>query len=131
MQFVATALSGWLAAFLLAAGIGVPYFVRANPMAEPGYVKRMRPHFWIGFAVPAIVLGHAWLPMSAGHMRGYDLAGLWLATAAFFVMLAQASLGVILRNASPVGRRTIKRLHFWTMAVIALLVPAHILLNRA
>jgi uncharacterized membrane protein len=129
MLFVKTALLGWAATLLLAAGACIPYLARASAQALLA-PARMRPHFWIGFLIPMMAFAHAWLPMSTGHMRGYNMAGLLIATAALFAMICQVALGVALRETHGPERNAAKRLHFFTMTAIALLVVCHVVLNR-
>jgi hypothetical protein len=130
MIFLWTAISGWLATLLFGAGASIPYFVRAaRPVTGP-YLARLRPHYWLGFLIPAAAFLHAWLPMSAGRIRGFDQTDLLIATAALLAMLWQLALGIALRDAKGADRRKSRRLHFWTAALIAGLVAAHIVLNR-
>jgi hypothetical protein len=120
--FAWTASTGWLAALLLAAGIGVPYLA--------GRGARLWPHYWLGFIVFGAALVHAWIPMSAGRIAGYDQSGLWLATAALGLMLWQLGLGLTLRATRGPERTSLRRTHFWTMLGIVVLVIAHVLRNR-
>jgi hypothetical protein len=124
MLFLATAFSGWAAALLLAVGIGVPYYVRRVPGAS------LKPHYGSGLLLPAAALAHAWLPMASMPIRRFDLTGLWLATAALVLMVAQAALGLALRPAAGATRGRLRRVHFVSMALIALLVASHIARNR-
>jgi hypothetical protein len=124
MLFLATAFSGWATALLLGVGIGVPYFVRTTPGAG------LKPHYGIGLLLPAAALAHAWLPMTSIPIRRFDLTGLWLATAALILMAAQAALGLALRQAAGATRGRLRRVHFVSMALIALLVALHIARNR-
>jgi hypothetical protein len=120
--FLWTALLGWAAALLFAFAVAIPYFVRATPL------RRLWPHYMIGLFVPALALAHAWLPMSV-RLHGYDQLGLLLATAAFFALIQQAAQGLALRLTRGPSRTTARRAHFWTMAAIAALAGAHIVLN--
>lgn len=124
MLFLATAFSGWAAALLFGVGVGVPYYVRTAPGAS------LTPHYGIGLLLPAAVLTHAWLPMASIPIRRFDLTGLWLATAALILMVAQAALGLALRQAAGAARGRLRRVHFVSMALIALLVALHIARNR-
>ncbi len=124
MLFLATAFSGWATALLLGIGIGVPYFVRTAPGAS------LKPHYGIGLLLPAAALAHAWLPMASIPIRRFDRAGLWLATTALTLMVAQAALGLALRRAAGATRGRLRRVHFVSMALIALLVALHIARNR-
>jgi hypothetical protein len=120
--FAWTASTGWLAVLLLVAGVGVPYLA--------GRGARLWPHYWLGFVVFGTAFLHAWIPMSAGRVAGYDQTGLWLATAALGLMLWQLGLGVTLRASGGQDRVRIRRTHFWTLLGIVALVTAHILRNR-
>jgi hypothetical protein len=120
--FAWTASTGWLAVFLLAAAIGIPFLA--------GRGGGLRPHYWLGFVVFGAALSHAWIPMSAGRVAGYDQAGLWLATAALGLMLWQVGLGITLRGARGPDRARVRRMHFLSMLGIVALVIAHILRNR-
>jgi len=71
------------------------------------------------------------MPMSVGRVSRFDSAGLYLATAALFIMLFQVGLGMSLRGSTGKARRQGRRVHFWTMTLIVGLVAAHIFLNRA
>jgi thiosulfate reductase cytochrome b subunit len=68
--------------------------------------------------------------MRGGNMRGMNLSGVWIATIALVVILWQISVGLLLRETAQANRRTLRRLHFWTMALVAGLIVIHIALNR-
>jgi len=126
-----TALSGWLAALLLGANAYSPYFIRATQGTVHARVALFRGHYALGLLIPAAAFVHAWLPMSVGRVSRFDSAGLYLATAALFIMLFQVGLGMSLRGSTGKARRQGRRVHFWTMTLIVGLVAAHIFLNRA
>jgi thiosulfate reductase cytochrome b subunit len=63
-------------------------------------------------------------------MRGVNGAGVWMATLAVGLLFWQAAVGLMLRNPKQSGRRALRRTHFWTMASVAGLVVAHVVLNR-
>lgn len=130
MMFLWTALSGWMATLLLGAGVLLPYAIRSARHIAIPYLVRLRPHYWLGFTIPIAGFVHAWLPMSAGHIGGFNRTGLLLATAALVAMLWQIGLGVSLRNADAPTRRKVQPLHFWTMILTVGLVATHIVLNR-
>lgn len=125
MTFVFTALSGWLATLLLGVVIGFPYLARVLR------ARSLKPHYWLGFLVPMIAFVHARLPMPSGRPSGSGLIGMLLATTALLLMVWQAGLGVSLRAAKGIERRSTRRIHFWTMLVTVCLVVGHIALNRA
>jgi hypothetical protein len=120
--FAWTASTGWLAVLLLAAGFSVPYLA--------GRRTRLWPHYWLGFLVAAAAFWHAWIPMSAGRIAGYDWTGLWVATGALALLIWQGALGLTLRASRGADRKTLRRTHFWTMFAIVVLVLAHVALNR-
>jgi hypothetical protein len=120
--FVWTASTGWFAALLLVVGIGFPYLA--------GRGTKLWPHYWLGFLVFGVALAHAWIPMSAGRVSGYDQAGLWLATAALLLMMWQVGLGLTLRASRGADRISLRRTHFASMLGIAVLIAAHVLRNR-
>ncbi|WP_353072141.1 DUF4405 domain-containing protein [Tunturiibacter gelidoferens] len=73
---------------------------------------------------------HAWFTMRSGNTRGINTAGIWIATAALLIMLWQIAVGLMLRNPTQSNRRTLRRMHFWTMTLVAGLIVVHIALNR-
>ena len=82
-------LSGWIALALvpltaIAAWV-LRRFVRGN------FVRRMRPHFVMGYATLAFALVHMWTSM--GSMRGANPTGIWLATLALFALGFQTLVG--------------------------------------
>ena len=127
--FLLTAGSGWIAALLLGANVSAAYFIRSTQGGPAAYFSRFRVHYALGLLIPAVTIFHAWLPMSAGRMRGFGSTGLLLATAALFIMFWQVALGISLRDAQGAVRSHLRRLHFATMALIVSLVAMHILLN--
>ena len=131
MMFLWTATTGWAATLLFGAGASIPYALKAVQPVPGPYLVRLRPHYWLGFVIPAVAFLHAWLPMSVGPIGGLGGLGLVLATGAFFAMIWQVGLGVVLRDVHGIYRRKSRSLHFWTMVLIAGLVCAHIVLNRA
>jgi len=63
-------------------------------------------------------------------MRGMNMSGVWIATLGLFVILWQIGVGLLLRDPAQTKRRSLRRLHFWTMALVAGLIVIHIALNR-
>lgn len=129
MLFLWTASLGWLAVLLLAATVGIPYIARITAPVPNPQRQGMALHFWIGPIVLIMAFVHAWLPMAAGVAR-QGLAGIWLATFALLMMVWQVALGLRLRSAGPTQQRSRRKLHFWTMGAIVVLVLAHIVINR-
>lgn len=138
LAFFFTSASGWIATLLVAAEVLLPYLLRrsrlsswlgmAEGFAQP-YLVRMRPHYWAGYGLLALVLAHAWIPMQAGYARQANAMGLWIATAALVALLLQAVLGITLQDARLTVRAAVRRWHYWLMVAIAGGVAAHIWLN--
>jgi hypothetical protein len=120
-----SATSGWVLLALLAVTIALPYLLRRRPGA---FLRRMRPHFWAGFAVPVLTLAHLAPSMASPWIRTVNVAGLDLASLALLLVLAQVALGARLRRART-GRRSLRRAHLATMLGIAVLVAGHVALN--
>ena len=129
-DYLRTALSGWTAFLLFAAGLALPYLFRRTRAGGRPFLKRLWPHYRIGYALPVVAFVHAWLPMQTGNVRGMNMTGIWLATAALLLILWQITLGLLLRNPLQSSRRSLRTIHFWTMALLAGLILAHIALNR-
>jgi hypothetical protein len=131
-----TSLSGWIQIPLFGALVPLPYLLRGKALRTAGvrarpFLERMRPHYWIGFAIAGLTLLHAVVPMSSGLMRGVNPTGLDLATGALFLVLVQVFLGISLRNPKLPDRRMVRRWHFWVMATMSGAGLAHIWLNSA
>jgi len=129
-NYLQTALSGWAGVFLFGAGLALPYLLRRVPGAQTPYLQRMWPHYWLGYLVFTISFFHSWFAMSSGNMHGINIPGVWIATLALLVLLWQIAVGLLLRDPTQSNRRTLRRVHFWTMSLAATLIVAHIALNR-
>lgn len=129
-DYLQTALSGWAGVLLFGSGLAMPYLLRRSPGSKLPYLQRMWPHYWLGYLAFFISFTHAWSAMRSGNMRGMNLSGVWIATLALLVILWQIGVGLLLRNPTQSRRRDLRRLHFWTMALVAGLIVIHIVLNR-
>ena len=129
-NYLQTALSGWAGVLLFGTVLALPYLLRRMPGAKTSYLRRMWPHYWLGYVSFLVSFVHAWFAMRSGNMRGIDATGVWVATAALVVILWQIVVGLMLRDPVQSNRRALRRLHFWTMASSAGLIVAHIVLNR-
>ena len=129
-DYLQTALSGWGAVTLFGSGLAMPYLLRRTRGAKTPYLRRMWPHFWLGYLAFFVSFVHAWFTMRGGNMRGINTAGVWIATIALLIMLWQIAVGLMLRNPNQSNRRTLRRTHFWTMTLVAGLIVVHIALNR-
>lgn len=98
----------------------------AQEQAAP-YLRRLWPHFWLGYVILALSIVHAGTVM--GAMRRANSAGLLAATGAFFLLLFEIVLGLSLQDEGLSGRRPLRRLHFWTMAAFVATLGLHLCLN--
>lgn len=124
------AMSGWGAVALFGSGLAMPYLLRRRRGAKTPYLRRMWPHFWLGYLAFLVSFAHAWFTMRGGNMRGINTAGVWIATVALLFMLWQVAVGLMLRDPVQSNRRALRRIHFWTMAMVAGLIVVHVALNR-
>jgi len=130
-----------LATILCVLAIALPYVLRngvprngplnrklglAQEHASP-YLSRLWPHFWVGYAILALSTLHAGTVMNA--MRSANSSGILAATAAFFLLLLEVTLGLILKDPSLAARRALRRLHFWTMAAFMAMLVMHLWIN--
>jgi hypothetical protein len=129
-DYLQTAFSGWAGVMLFGSGLAMPYLLRKSPTAKRPYLQRMWPHYWLGYLAFFASFAHAWLTMRTGNMRGINSAGIWIATVALLAILWQIAVGLMLTNPTQSSRRALRRLHFWTMALVAGLIVLHIALNR-
>jgi hypothetical protein len=136
MGVLFTAVSGWVLVVLLATTIGLAYWLRRAPPVSSDservpLLDRLRPHFWLGFGIAPITFAHLWPAMSEGWVRRVDQPGLYLAAGAFVLTIGQVVLGLRLRDVRSRSRRAVRRVHFWTMALIAALTIGHVAINSA
>jgi hypothetical protein len=129
-DYLQTALSGWSGVALFGSGLAMPYLLRRTRGAKTPYLRRMWPHFWLGYMAFLVSFVHAWFTMRSGKMRGINAAGVWIATGALLIMLWQIAVGLMLRNPTQSNRRALRRTHFWTMTLVAGLIVVHVALNR-
>ena len=136
--FFYTSVSGRIATILIGIEIVLPYLLRrswlsmrlgvAQGFGGP-YLKRMSAHYWAGYLLVGLSFLHAWVPMRAGHMQRANTMGLWLASAALFLLFAQLALGLLLQVARVQERRMIRGWHYWVMIAVVVLVAGHVWLN--
>lgn len=124
-----TAATGWLLVGLLAATIVAPYLLR-RLASTAGRVRGLRPHFWLGCTVPALIMVHARPAMSGHWISHTNTTGVYLATATFLLVLGQILLGNTLRTART-GRRSLRRAHLAVMITLIIGTVGHVLLNSA
>lgn len=129
-DYLLTAFSGWAGVMLFGSGLAIPYLLRRMPKAKLPYLQRMWPHYWLGYLAFFVSFAHAGLAMRGGNMRGINSAGVWIATVALLVILWQIAVGLMLKHPTQSSRCALRRLHFWTMALVAGLIVLHVALNR-
>src|SRR5215469_996287 len=122
LPFVASA-SGWLLVALTATTVTLPFVLRPGAVARAlglaasksaPFLRRMRPHYWLGYAIAGITLFHAVLAMSTATSGHVNVLGLYLATLALCLVFVQIALGRALRQPAVEGRRALRRAHLWS-----------------
>jgi hypothetical protein len=134
--YLVSILAGRVAVVLCVCAILLPYLLRRNRLsvilglaqqhASP-YLHRLWPHFWLGYVILALSIVHA--GTVAGVMSRANPAGIWAATIALFLLLLEVLLGLSLKDDRLTGRTSVRRVHFWTMTVLAGSLAAHLWLN--
>lgn len=133
-----TSASGWILVVLATTTILLPFLLRRTALSVAlglvdahgtPYLRRMRPHYWLGYLITGTTLAHAVVPMEAGFAGQVNALGLYLATGALFLLFGQVMLGRSLQRPDTSGRRTLRRWHFWVMVGIVTLGIGHIVLN--
>jgi hypothetical protein len=136
--FFFTSALGWMAAILIAAQIVLPYLLRPSGLSRvlglarqrgSAYLRRLLPHYWIGYLLLVLSAAHAWIPMQTGYAVRTGALGLWFATLAFFLLILQAILGRKLQQQPLPSRQRIRGWHYWLMLALTLSVAAHVFLN--
>ena len=130
-------LAARLATVLCVLVIALPYGLRRNRLsrglglaqehARP-YLRRLWPHFWLGYVILALSTVHAGTVMPA--LKRASNAGVLAATGAFFLLLFEVALGLSLKDGSLPARRSWRALHFWTMVAFMMALSVHLGLNN-
>jgi len=130
-------MTGWAAVLVMGIEAALPYMIRnARPPASASVMLTknflslpagMWPHFWLGYALVALVLAHTSSVMGSVMGRS-DPAGIWAATFAFFLLFLQVALGLILKSGAGNHRR-LRIWHFWSMIGFVGLVVTHLVRN--
>jgi hypothetical protein len=138
MTYFASAYAGWLGAIFIGAVAVLPYLLGrsfvsvrlgiALPSDQP-YLRRMWLHYWLAYAATALSFAHAWAAMSTGRMPRTSGVGMYLATLAMLLLLLQVFIGLTLQQKVLPARTSLRRVHFWTMAAVVVLVGAHLWMN--
>lgn len=114
--------SGYLAIFLIAVTIALPYYMRRRGIP-------LRPHYLIGYAILVLAWTHSLTAMYGKTMSATSLTGINAAMLALMLITVQVGLGQALAARGARGKLT--RFHFAVMLGIVVLLAAHLLLNGA
>jgi hypothetical protein len=125
--------SGWILVLLLPVTIALPFLSRPARRVLTGTAlrQRLRPHYWLGYVIAAVVVVHAGVSTGTGVALRADALGVYLATGALLLVFVQVFLGLLLREPSLRRRTVVRRRHAWVMAGIVALALGHIVLNSA
>jgi cytochrome b561 len=119
--------TGWLAIALVIGAAALAIVLRRLRNSPP-LVRRMRPHYVLGYAALVFAVLHVYFAM--GSMRGEDPNGLWAATAALFALGAQTFVGASLQD--PGGyRRALRAWHIGILTTLVVLIVWHVMANGA
>jgi hypothetical protein len=132
MDLYFSAMSGWVFVLLLPFAIALPFLLRRGKTGrgdQRPLVQRLRAHYWLGYALAALAVLHAWIATGTGLALQANTTGVYLATGALFLVVAQVVLGLLLREPSLRRRTVMRRRHFWVMVGIVSLALGHIALN--
>ncbi len=129
-------LAGRVATVLCPLAIALPYLLRRNRLSRglglaqdhaAPYLRRLWPHFSIGYVILALSTVHAATVMGAmGRANG---VGIWAATAAFCLLVLEISVGLNLKDDGLARRRPIRRLHLWMMLGFVGTLAVHLWFN--
>jgi hypothetical protein len=133
--YVVGVLSARIATLLCIVTIALPYLLRKKCLRRIGltqegavpYVRRLRLHFWTGYVILALSTLHAGTAMSA--MRRANRIGVWAATVAFFLLVYEIALGLVLKDSRVDGRRSLRKVHFWIMLAFAAVLAVHLAMS--
>jgi len=128
-DYLRTAFGGWVAVLLFGSELAMPFLLRRRAGSAKVFLRRMWPHYWLGYLTFFVSFVHSWMAMSRGNMKGIDVPGVWLATVALLMILWQVGVGLLLREPGQSNRRALRRTHFWTMTLVAALIVVHIARN--
>ncbi len=136
--YLVSIVAGRVAVVLCGFTILLPYVLRRNRLSQilglgqenaTAYLQRLWPHFWLGYLILAFSIVHAGTVMAA--MSRANQAGIWAATVALFLLMLEVMLGLSLKEGHTSGRLFLRRLHFWNMAMVVMLLAAHLCLNTS
>jgi hypothetical protein len=128
--------TGWVIAALVLMTIAIPYAVRGRRLAPEGwgvgYLRRLAPHYWIGYTIAGVSVVHAGLAMSGPVPPGSSYqTGIWIGTGGMLLSFGQVMLGRRLRTLRGRGRLRLRRVHFLVMGGLLTTGALHLWLNGA
>ena len=127
--------TAWITAAVLGAQALIGRFgVRAMPRSANS-VRSTRPrmlagHMVIGIALAPLAFAHAWFSMKTPHVRETSAAGLWVATFALLLVIAQALIGMSMLRLGESQGTGFRRLHLAMAIMLITLAGVHMALNR-
>jgi len=134
-----TSVTGWIAFVLIGLEVLFPYLLRRNRMSVwlgtakiatgTPYLRRMWPHYWLGYLLLVLSLIHSVVPLQAMDLRRLNMLGLWLAAGGFLFLLLQSVIGWWLQDSALSRRATMRNWHYWLMFGVVILVSVHLWLN--
>lgn len=135
IRFLLVSVSGWIAVLAVGIETALPYMLRnsAPPLSQgspgppPSLRVRMWPHYWLGYALVALILAHTSFIMGPAMGRS-DALGIWAATLALCLIFLQLGLGLILKSGTGIQRQ-VRRWHFWSMVAFTALLLTHLWRN--
>src|ERR1700722_4843789 len=139
MRFLLVVVTGWAAVLGTGIEVALPYLYRnairntppfaAGSFQQPAstFRAKMWPHYWLGYALLALVLAHSSFAMGPA-MGATDATGIWAATLALCLLFLQVAIGLTLKSGSG-DQRSIRRWHFYCMIGFIGLVLIHLLRN--
>jgi hypothetical protein len=133
-RLLLTAVSGWFLVLLLAATIRLPYRLREPLLAGIRAFaprQRLRFHYWLGYGIAVLTLGHSFVPMTPLIAGRATRIGRELASLAMLLVLLEVALGLWLRRRSLRRPVTLRRVHFWVMIGLVALVVVHVGLDSS
>ena len=116
--------AAWLAVGLFPSNAAIGWVLRR--FAAGALVKRLRPHFVLGYTV--LVLGSIHGMLAMGAMGTLRSANLWCATLALGGLALQTFVGLNLQ-APGVYRGLLRRWHVTMTCAVAILIAGHVLLT--
>jgi len=129
-----TSRTAWVVVLLLVMQASLGLFrVRALPATSASAFRArawlLTAHAIVGFVLLPLTLMHARNSMRLPGMSRTSVPGLWMATGALLLLVAQAASGASLLRLNEPQRNRTRRLHLAMAAVLVMLAGIHVVLN--